>query len=90
MEKATNDTVMVTPMKETFQLVKLTVKEYITGPTVKYTMGSGAVVSKKGMACGKEYMVTATWVSGVSLKHMVMGFISGKMETDMKAAGSSV
>jgi len=41
------------------------------------------------MACGREYTVTVTWDSGRGLKHMVMEFISGKMEIGMKEIGKT-
>ena len=42
------------------------------------------------MACGKESTAIVTWGSGVTLKLMVMEFISGKMEIGTKAHGASV
>ena len=41
-----------------------------------------------GMECGRVYSVTVIWANGKILKHTVMVFISGKMATGTKAAGT--
>lgn len=42
------------------------------------------------MECGKESLVIAIWVNGSILKLMDMEYISGKMEIDLKVAGTNV
>jgi hypothetical protein len=39
------------------------------------------------MECGGEYLEIVIWVNGKIVKLMVMEFINGKMETDMKEVG---
>jgi hypothetical protein len=39
------------------------------------------------MVCGEVYLVILIWGNGKILKLMVMEFINGKMEIDMKDLG---
>jgi hypothetical protein len=81
---------METLMRGTFKMVKQVAKVSTIGPTEKSMMASGRRESKMAMACGEEYSVTATWVSGEIVKLMAMVFISGKTEIDMKDHGMTV
>lgn len=45
------------------------------------------MVLKKDMECGGEYLEILIQDNGKILKQMVMEFINGKMEIDMKGLG---
>jgi hypothetical protein len=88
--KGWRGTLTATSTKVTSSRVKLTGKASITGQMVKSTTESGRTESRKATACGKVSSGTATLASGRTVKQMVMVFISGRMETDSKAAGLTV
>jgi hypothetical protein len=82
--------VMVIPMKVIFRKVKLMEREFIIGQTEKCMMENGVKELKMVMECGKVYSETVIWVNGLILKLMDMEYINGKMEIDLKEAGTNV
>ena len=82
--------VMEIHTKVIFRKEKLMARESITGLMGKSMMENGARELRMAMACGKVYLVTATWVNGLTQKLMDMEYINGKMEIDLKAAGINV
>ena len=82
--------VMAILMKVIFKKERLMGKEFIIGQMEKSMMGNGAKELKMVMECGKVYLETAIWVNGLTQKLMDMEYINGKMEIDLKAAGTNV
>jgi len=82
--------VMAIHMKVIFRKEKLMARESITGQMAKSMMENGARELRMAMACGKEYLETAIWVNGLTQKLMDMEYINGKMEIDLRAAGTNV
>jgi hypothetical protein len=82
--------VMAIPMKVISKKEKHMEKESIAGRMVKSMTENGAKELKMDMECGKVYLVTVIWGNGSILKLTVMGYINGKMEIDLKAAGTNV
>jgi hypothetical protein len=74
-------------MWDTLWLIKLMDKDYILGPTVKYSKGSGIKELNQVLACGKVKMGTVTVVSGTTVAWKVTASISGSTAIVMKANG---
>jgi len=85
--KEWKDIQMEINMKEIFIREKLMEKEYIIGQMEKFMMESGKMVLKKDTECGKEFLEILILDNGKTQRQMVMEFINGKMETDMKDLG---
>ena len=82
--------VMAIHMKVIFRKEKLMARESITGQMAKSMMENGARELRMAMECGKVYLETAIWVNGLTQKLMDMEYINGKMEIDLRAAGTNV
>lgn len=78
------------PTKVISKKEKHMARESITGPMEKSMMENGVKESRMVMACGKVYLEIAIWANGSTQKHMDMEYINGKMEIDLKEAGTNV
>ena len=88
--KAWRGTQTETDMRVILSKEKRMARVCITGLTERSTTANGKMESKKATECGKVFSVTATSVSGKTVKPMVMEYISGRMEIDSKVAGRTV
>jgi hypothetical protein len=89
-KRVMRDILMATGMKVISNQEKLMAKVYTIGPMERSTMVNGQEELRTDMACGGVSLEIATWDSGMKVKLMVMEYISGKMETDMKDHGQTV
>lgn len=87
MEKASRDIQMATPTSDSSSKERLTVKVSTLGRMERFTMVSGTLGSSKVTESGKAYKMTHTLENGLHPKLMVMAFILGLMEIDMRANG---
>jgi len=85
--RAMRGIVMAMYMRETLQWERHMERESIIGRMERSMMESGARGLRRAMACGRAFMEIAIWGSGVILRHMDMGCISGRMEIGMRAVG---
>lgn len=88
MVKASKDIQMATPTSGNSSKERLTVKVFTLGRMERFTMVSGTLGSSKVMVSGKAYKMTHILENGLHPKLMVMAFIPGLMETDMRANGT--
>lgn len=63
------------------------VRGFTTGVMEKFTMENGKVGQRKAMEYGEESRESAISENGKIVRHRGMGFICGRMETNMKESG---
>jgi len=87
METVTKDISLEMSIEERFLMEKLMEEESMNGGTVRYMMEIGQQDSKKDKAFGRTPKEIIILENGKILRLMVMVYISGLMETSMKASG---
>ena len=88
-EKATNDSATVISTQATTNTEESAARDSTPGRTKTHTMENGWMELSTGMVSGKELQETVTLDNGFKIKRMVMVYMSGPTEIDMKVNGNT-